>query len=452
MHFKLLPKKMPRRLWNLIIAGSAFAAVYFIFSFVLPNGKNITTKDAFVNRNTFKPGTTRLHRANSSLRLLRIDEVPKVKVKDINCAALFANDPFEQRKALKLFHMQMHAQEEWPSEEDFVKMTNSCKNFIRKRHYVMKPVSEEEYNFPLAFSMLIYKDFAQFERLFRAVYRPQNLYCIHVEQKSSVLFHAAAKGLAGCFENVFIAPVSISVEWGEYSVMEPELICMEELWKRSKKWKYFINLTGQEFPLKTIGDIVKILTVYNGANNMEGTILRQHSLLRSYVANAPHGIKVTKGSVHITACRGFVDYVLHNSTALEFREWIKGIPVPDELFFSSLNFNPQLGVPGSYKGIPETDTYNNRFITRFKNWGTWPFVWPCAGMWVRQICIFGVEDLPLLASRPELFANKFFSDYQPLALDCMEERYYNLTRDELLGNRKLDLDFYKNLDFVKNHV
>lgn len=80
-------------------------------------------------------------------------------------------------------------------------------------------------------------------------------------------------------------------------------------------------------------------------------------MLRDYIANAPHGIKVTKGSVHITACRGFVDYILHNSTAIEFREWIKTIPVPDELFFSSLNFNPQLGVPGSYKG-----KFNSFFI------------------------------------------------------------------------------------------
>lgn len=59
---------------------------------------------------------------------------------------------------------------------------------------------------------------------------------------------------------------------------------------------------------------------------------------------------ITKGSVHITASRGFVDYLLHNATALKFRKWIQEIPIPDELFFSSLNHNPQLGVPGAYKG------------------------------------------------------------------------------------------------------
>jgi hypothetical protein len=47
---------------------------------------------------------------------------------------------------------------------------------------------------------------------------------------------------------------------------------MEELWKRHKTWKYFINLTGQEFPLKTNYELVKILQAYNGANDVEATV------------------------------------------------------------------------------------------------------------------------------------------------------------------------------------
>jgi hypothetical protein len=57
------------------------------------------------------------------------------------------------------------------------------------------------------------------------------------------------------------------------SVLEPELICMRDLWKHTA-WKYFINLTGQEFPLRTNWELVQILTAYNGANNLEGTRAR----------------------------------------------------------------------------------------------------------------------------------------------------------------------------------
>ena len=44
--------------------------------------------------------------------------------------------------------------------------------------------------------------------------------------------------------------------------------------EKRKKWKYFINLTGQEFPLKTNYEIVQILKAYKGANNEEGTRAR----------------------------------------------------------------------------------------------------------------------------------------------------------------------------------
>jgi hypothetical protein len=68
----------------------------------------------------------------------------------------------------------------------------------------------------------------------------------------------------------------------------------------------------------------------------------------------------------------------------------------------------------------------------------------CRGKMVRQICVFGVGDLPTLVSRPELFANKFYSDYEPLALDCLEAWLrYKETRDD--RKRFINLDDYRRL-------
>ena len=58
--------------------------------------------------------------------------------------------------------------------------------------------------------------------------------------------------------------------WGQFTVLEPEVICMGDLWQ-FKAWKYFINLTGQEFPLRTNFELVAILKAFNGANSLEGT-------------------------------------------------------------------------------------------------------------------------------------------------------------------------------------
>ena len=64
----------------------------------------------------------------------------------------------------------------------------------------------------------------------------------------------------------------------------------------------------------------------------------------------PVNVTLTKGSVHIAATRGFVDYILHDERAKAFQEWVKETGVPDETLFSTLNHSPQLGVPGAYKG------------------------------------------------------------------------------------------------------
>lgn len=152
-------------------------------------------------------------------------------------------------------------------------ISGKCSEFIKKRNYIMNSLTVEEESFPIAYSLLVFKDFGQVERLLRAVYRPQNFYCIHIDNKSSSEFKENIRKLSSCFDNVFITKRSVKVYWGSFSVLEPEIICMEELLK-FKKWKYFINLTGQEFPLRTNSELVKILKIYNGANDLEGTIKR----------------------------------------------------------------------------------------------------------------------------------------------------------------------------------
>jgi len=114
----------------------------------------------------------------------------------------------------------------------------------------------------------------QFERLLRSIYRPQNLYCIHIDLKAHEPVRKAVEAIVACFTNVFTTSRSVDVQWAQFSIIEPELICMEELLLRNKRWKYFINLTGQEFPLKTNWDIVRILKAFDGSNNVEGTVER----------------------------------------------------------------------------------------------------------------------------------------------------------------------------------
>ena len=329
----------------------------------------------------------------------------------------------------------------------YTELSSNCLTFVSERGYITSPLTELEKNFSIAFSLLVYRDIEQIERLLRAIYRPQNIYCVHVDNKtSSEDIFEALLSISQCFDNVFLTDRRYDVKWGTMTVLEPELLCMKELWNRSGKWIYFINLTGQEFPLKTNYELVKILTAYDGANDIEGTIQRANKERWIHAGQPPHNIVPTKGSVHIVASRGYVDFVLHSEVAKDFLNWTRRVDIPDETFFSSLNHNPHLGVPGSYKSIPETDNVTKPFLARFKNWGAWP----CHGKRVRMICVFGVGDLPLLTTRRELFANKFHFDFHRRAYDWLEEWHKNKTINNIVDDDLIN--WYSQLGFVKNKI
>ena len=161
------------------------------------------------------------------------------------------------------------------SNDTFAKIWN-CAAFKKERGYLEHPLTVEELEFPLAFGVLVYKEIEQVERLLRAIYRPQHYYCFHVDLKNETTRNRTYNGLvniARCFDNVFVASERVLVTWGKISILHAEHICMKELWKKNR-WKYYINLTGQEFPLKTNFEIMKILKAMDGANVVFGSHTR----------------------------------------------------------------------------------------------------------------------------------------------------------------------------------
>nr|KAG5699098.1 hypothetical protein BaRGS_017781 [Batillaria attramentaria] len=208
--------------------------------------------------------------------------------------------------------------------------------------------------------------------LLSAIYRPQNVYCVHVDKKAQKSFRFAMEAIADCFPNVFLASRSVDVRWGKFSVLKPELVCMQDLWNYTH-WKYFINLTGQEFPLKTNYELVKILTAYNGANDVIVDPRTWKSRRRwTKEGPPPYGLIPRKGSVHVAVNRDFVDFVLHSPVSRDFLEWCKRTHIPDETFFPTLNRNSQLGIRGSYHRTgeePWNDSIAHLNMIRYKNWG-----------------------------------------------------------------------------------
>ena len=188
-------------------------------------------------------------------------------VKDVRCLNIFQGDNNEIELSKKLTNSRL---ERRLSLDDYLSMTNDCQVFKSSRGYLTGPVSQKEKDFPIAFSIMMYTDAEQTERLLRAIYRPHNVYCIHVDAKAQKEFMALS-AVARCFDNVVMASRRVYVGWNNFTSLEADLICMEDLWTKSKKWKYFINLTGQEFPLRTNYELVQILEAFGGANDLFGS-------------------------------------------------------------------------------------------------------------------------------------------------------------------------------------
>ncbi|XP_014787833.2 beta-1,3-galactosyl-O-glycosyl-glycoprotein beta-1,6-N-acetylglucosaminyltransferase [Octopus bimaculoides] len=287
--------------------------------------------------------------------ILTYDDTP---MDPFDCAALIRQDEFASSNAET--YSILHPHVFLPIGEYTKKLCKDCDEFRKRGRYVsMENVTNEEKDFPLAYSIVLYKEPDQVEHLLRAIYRPHNYYCIHVDKSSDPLILSDVKAIAECLPNVYIASHIIDVEWGKFSETEAELICMKDLLKY-KKWKYFINLTGQEYPLKTNLQIVRIAKAFKGANDIAGvrgnfdfrTKYRYVNFRRMGLKPPPpHNITVSKGSIHITASRGYVEFLIMDRRSQEFINWVRDTRNPDETLFSTMNHNPHLRVPGSFNGM-----------------------------------------------------------------------------------------------------
>ncbi|MEQ2163360.1 hypothetical protein GOODEAATRI_029192, partial [Goodea atripinnis] len=311
-----------------------------------------------------------------------------------------------------------------------------------------------------------------FERLLRAIYAPQNIYCVHVDKKSQPSVQAAIESIVSCFPNVFTVSQAVSVVYAGWPRVQADLNCMADLYKASTEWKYFINLCGQDFPLKTNLEMVRMLRSLKGGNSMEtedmlagkkwrittvheivnGTIKVHLENICSYVcvetgischsyhvyffflcfqstgkskSQPPFNLPIKSGNAYIVVTRGYVRSVLEDTRIQALIEWSKDTYSPDEFLWATIQRIP--GVPGSTRPHPKYDQTDINAIARLVKWW-WhegsqdSAVYPeCQGSHVRSICVYGAGDLQWLLENHHLFANKFDIYSDPIPVFCLEK-------------------------------
>lgn len=283
---------------------------------------------------------------------------PRYKV---DCNSIFEMNRIEIQNAKNLLKSLKSKEKEIPilKDENFIFNQSLCKIFKRVRGY-NRFFSNQNNTLNFAYSIVTHSNTEQFERLLKLIYHPQNIYCIHIDSKSSSSFKRSIKSIVDCFDNVFITSKLEYVLYASYNRLQADINCLNDLLNLNKlvnkhenflnkkiiDWQYFLNFASTEFPLRTFQEMNRILKMYNGSNEIE--IIKKFSTNRVnlkwkvdlekkklYSTNetkslVPHDYKIVKGYAYVVMSRKFVEYALNDQKAKDLLDWSKDTWSPDE--------------------------------------------------------------------------------------------------------------------------
>lgn len=227
----------------------------------------------------------------------------------------------------------------------------NCSRMARGLHFITRPLSAEERSFSLAYVIHTHLELATFVRLLRAIYAPQNVYCLHIDEKAPKTLKRAVQTLTDCFGNVFLSSKTQTVVPDNLRRLQAEIDCMKDLVHSPFQWRYVMNLCGQEFPIKTNKEIIRyIRTRWKGKNITPGvtpppnTKPKTGPNVNSYTPpnpmfkqKPPHNLTIYSGSAHYALTRKFVGFVLTDPRAKDMLQWSKDIHSPEQHYWVTLN-------------------------------------------------------------------------------------------------------------------
>lgn len=365
-----------------------------------------------------------------------------------DCSSLFAGDAFEIERVRNLLNRLNN--NSYSSEEQLLHDMVSCPNIapsFQSNFYI----SQAEQQFPIAFVILIHyqrNSIQQYMRLLRFLYRPHNIYCLHIDQKAPKYWIQTVETFASCFDNILIAQDAVKVVYSSPATLTAHLSCLRELYSSGHPWKYVIDLHGTELPLVTNRDIVNELQRLQPPINVVPAAFNYSRITRAFTRREmTYKAKIVNNSIGLTKdklspppynltlyksadcansgfSREFVYFILTSQKAIALYEYLQDVMVAEEFFFCTMNSLPEAPgglatkIKSSYR-LPKVSVRLFDHVIKYD-----PFL--CRGEYFRhRICIVSSADLPRLKkiseARTQFFHNKYLVDYDHVVMDCMEE-------------------------------
>ena len=271
----------------------------------------------------------------------------------------------------------------------------------------------------IAYLILVHRYPNQFKRLFKAIYHPSNHYLIHVDKRSGAGLHAEIRDFLSAYPNASVLKSEKAI-WGGYSLVDAELRGIRELLKMGLNWEFFINLSAQDFPLKSQTQIHNFLSNNRGKDFLkvaDQAAVRPDTMSRveyfvsesgDDIINTPvlkrpflRGVTPYIGNQWMILSRKFCEFVTHSPEVDRFKKFYQNTFIADEGFFQTVIMNT------SYKGTIVND--DKRTID-----------WVPSGTIKLRPRDFTARDAGFLMASNDLFARRFDETVDAGILNILE--------------------------------
>lgn len=119
----------------------------------------------------------------------------------------------------------------------------------------------------LAYLIVAHKNPAHVRRLFTALYHPDDFFVFHFDRRAGRELHALGRELMSTYPNVATLRPQV-VLWGGPQLTSVQIDAMRTALGSGRSWDYFVNLTGQDFPIKSRAAILARLGETPGASHV----------------------------------------------------------------------------------------------------------------------------------------------------------------------------------------
>lgn len=267
----------------------------------------------------------------------------------------------------------------------------------------------------LAYVITAHKSPAQLLRLLRAIFDAGNTYILHVDSKADRAVHDAARQFANEHVNASVIR-SESIIWGSWRLAHAQIRGMKEALRLSGDWKYCLNLTAQDYPLRTQEQISSAIEAGPaGANYLEvldfskaGENPRKRleyywipwrgKMKKLFRRRAP-GFVVYWGSNYFALTRSACEHLVSSDVSRRMQKYFRFSLCADELIFQNALMHGPEALAKSV--VPKT----------FRKM-TW------TGGWHPKT--YTMDDLEELRTSDAWFARKFDESVDSRVLDALD--------------------------------